>query len=62
MGASNSNLSRCLEDEFNRLAKEGRKYLVLDEVLAIRLTPSSWTVDAVHLGVLFVIDRSGVRC
>lgn len=57
MGASNSNLARCLEDEFNRLAKVGRNYLVLDEVLALRLPPSSWNVDTSHLGVLFVIDR-----
>jgi hypothetical protein len=57
MGASNSNLARCLEDEFNRLATKGRDYLVLDDVLALRFPPSSWIVDTSHLGVLYIIDR-----
>ncbi len=57
MGAANSNLTRCLEDEYHRLVKQGRDYLVLDEVLALRLPPSSWAVDPSHLGVLFALDR-----
>ena len=57
MGAANSNLRRCLEDEFHRLAKNGRDYLVLDEVLSLRLPPSFWTLNTAHLGVIFVLDR-----
>ncbi len=57
MGAANSNLTRCIEDEFQRLVKQGRNYLVLEEVLALRLPPSSWAVDPSHLGVLFTVDR-----
>ncbi|CAL8472062.1 g11604 [Coccomyxa elongata] len=58
MGAANSNLTRCIEDEFQRLVKQGRNYLVLEEVLALRLPPSSWAVDPSHLGVLFTVDSN----
>lgn len=60
MGAANSNLTRCLEDEHHRLVKQGRDYLVIDEVLALRLPASSWSVDTAHLGVLFALDRWGL--
>ena len=61
MGAANSNLTRCIEDEFQRLVKQGRNYLVLEEVLALRLPPSSWAVDPSHLSVLFTVDRYALQ-
>ena len=57
MGAANSNLTRCLEDEYQRLRKQGRDHLVVDEVLVLRLPASSWSLDTSHLGVLFMLDR-----
>ena len=53
MGAANSNLTRCLD----RLRKQGRDHLVVDEVLVLRLPASSWSLDTSHLGVLFMLDR-----
>ena len=58
MGAQNSNMRRCIEDEFARLASRGRSWLVLAELLQLRLPPSSWSVDPCHLGFLWVLDRS----
>ena len=56
MGAANSNLTRCLEDEYQRLRKQGRDHLVVDELLIFRLPASSWSLDTSHLGVLFMLD------
>ena len=47
----------CLEDEFNRLAKSGRDYLVLGELLGIKLPFSAWTLEPAHLASLFAADR-----
>ena len=55
--ASAPNLHRCLSEEFQRLAKRGRDYLTLDELLALRLPPSAWPVTFSHLGVLHALDR-----
>ncbi|KAK9823610.1 hypothetical protein WJX72_004211 [[Myrmecia] bisecta] len=57
MGAQNSNLRRCIEDEFQRLAPEGRSHLVLRQIVQLHLPPSMWVVDTCHLGVLFVLDN-----
>ena len=47
----------CLEDEFNRLAKSGRDYLVLGELLGIKLPFSAWTLEPAHLASLFAADK-----
>ncbi len=60
-GVDNSNLQRCLRDEFERVASGGRKYLVVDEVLALRLPCSSWPVAFSHLGILHALDRRARR-
>jgi hypothetical protein len=60
MGAANSNLTRCIEDEHHRLVKHDRDYLVIDEILSLRLPPSSWSVDTSHLGVIFMLDRQAL--
>ena len=57
MGGANSTLKRSLEDEFHRLVKAGREYLVLGELLAVRLPPCPWTLEPAHLASLFVADR-----
>ena len=57
MGAANSNLNRCIEDEYKRLVKQSRDYLVVDEILAFKQPASSWSVDTAHLGVIFMLDR-----
>lgn len=59
MGAQNSNLRKCIEKEYSRLLKAGSDELVLEEMLNFRLPQSNWTVDARHLGVLFVADGYG---
>ena len=60
MGAQNSSLHRSLEEEFERLAYQGRPYLCLDQVLQLKLPPSAWTLDPSHLGVLYLLDRYGL--
>ena len=57
MGAQNSNMRRCIEFEFIRLKSRGRDYLVLSEILQLRLPATSWTLDPCHLAVLWVLDR-----
>jgi hypothetical protein len=57
MGAQNSRLYRSLEEEFGRLAYQGRNHLCLDQILQLKLPPSSWTLDPSHIGVLYVLDR-----
>lgn len=57
MGAQNSSLRRSIEEEFTRLACHDRKYLLLDQLLQLRLPPSAWMLDPSHLGVLFLLDR-----
>lgn len=55
--ASEPNLHRCLAEEFQRLAKRGRDYLTLDDLLALRLPQSAWPVTFSHIGVLHALDR-----
>ena len=58
MGAANSNLKRCIEDEYRRLVKQGRDYLIIDEILAFKQPDTPWTpLDLAHLGVIFMLDR-----
>ena len=57
MGGATSTLRTCLDDDFNRLAKGGRNYLVLGELLGIKLPLSAWTLEPAHLASLFVADR-----
>ena len=57
MGGATSTLRQCLEDEYHRLVKEGRDYLVLGELLSIKLPYSAWTLEPAHLATLFVVDR-----
>lgn len=45
-----------MEDEYHRLVKEGRDYLVLGELLSIKLPYSAWTLEPAHLATLFVVD------
>ncbi|KAK9828381.1 hypothetical protein WJX81_001823 [Elliptochloris bilobata] len=54
--ADNNNLHRFLGEEFQRVAKRGCDYLVLDELLALRLPRSTWPVAFSHLGVLYALD------
>jgi len=57
MGAAQSNsLRRCLDEEFERLRSGGKDYLVLHELLQLRI-PFDLFVDLSHLGVLFYIDK-----
>ena len=59
MGGANSTLKLSLEDEFHRLVKVGRDYLVLGELLGVRLPPCPCTLEPAHLASLFVADRYG---
>ncbi|EFA78415.1 hypothetical protein PPL_09066 [Heterostelium album PN500] len=52
MGNVGSNIS----DEFKRVNKNGKDYLVLDELLEMQ-PPRECTIDTSHLGTLFAIDR-----
>ena len=63
MGAQNSNLRRVIEDEFaQRTAGTGRDWLRLDELLALQLPQSTYSLDLSHLGILFVLDRCCTSC
>ena len=58
MGAQNSNLRRTIEDEFAARTQDGgRSWLRLDELLALQLPHSNWSLQLSHLGVLYVLDR-----
>ena len=61
MGGATSSLRQCLSDEFNRVVKGKRDYLVLGELLGIKLPYSAWTLEPAHLASLFVADRSAIR-
>lgn len=58
MGAQNSNLRKSIEDEFSsRIARTGRDWLRLGDILDLQLPHCGWTIDLAHLGVLFVLDK-----
>jgi len=61
MGGATSSLRQCLSDEFHRVVKDKRDYLVLGELLGIKLPYSAWTLEPAHLASLFVADRSAIR-
>lgn len=47
-----------IEEEFKRLCKRNRKYLVLDEILHYHAKGATLPVDLCHLGVLWTLDRN----
>ena len=49
--------TQFIDEEFRRLAKKGRKYLVLEEILRFQAKGATIPVDLCHLGVLWVLDR-----
>ena len=61
MGNSFGGIKRAVEEEFERvrlLGKEGRQYIVLDQVLQIENTKwESYPIDFTHLGTLFMLDK-----
>mmetsp|Transcript_14550 Transcript_14550/g.17627 ORF Transcript_14550/g.17627 Transcript_14550/m.17627 type:complete len:218 (+) Transcript_14550:206-859(+) len=56
MGAHNSNLKRCITEEYDRVRDPSREYLILRELLTFRV-PNLIQLDLSHTGVLFVLDR-----
>jgi hypothetical protein len=61
MGNSFGGIKRAVEEEFERvraLGKDGRQYIVLDQVLQIENTKwESYPIDFNHLGTLFMLDK-----
>mmetsp|Transcript_39575 Transcript_39575/g.70962 ORF Transcript_39575/g.70962 Transcript_39575/m.70962 type:complete len:223 (-) Transcript_39575:257-925(-) len=58
MGAQNSSFKRCIAEEYQRLKKEGREYLTVDELIQLKLPRSQWTVNLKNFSVMFVLDRN----
>eukprot|EP00192_Tetraselmis_astigmatica_P018845 CAMPEP_0117657044 /NCGR_PEP_ID=MMETSP0804-20121206/5123_1 /TAXON_ID=1074897 /ORGANISM="Tetraselmis astigmatica, Strain CCMP880" /LENGTH=252 /DNA_ID=CAMNT_0005463477 /DNA_START=98 /DNA_END=857 /DNA_ORIENTATION=+ len=57
MGAQNSSFRRCITDEYQRLKKDGRDCLVLEELVQLKLPRSQWSINVKNLGVMFVLDK-----
>ena len=51
-----------IEEEFRRLTRRGRHYLVLHELLHFRTTGLALPVDVCHLGVMWMLDSYVFRC
>mmetsp|Transcript_6435 Transcript_6435/g.16881 ORF Transcript_6435/g.16881 Transcript_6435/m.16881 type:complete len:223 (+) Transcript_6435:111-779(+) len=58
MGAQNSSFRKCIVEEYQRLKKDGRDHLTVDELTQLKLPRSQWTVNLKSFSVMFVLDRN----